>query len=143
METSLNIGIVKTTEQEMHIDISVRSSIESAKAALIQKVGVVTELCGGSIIVSGEYPGWAYRKDSPLRDTIIRVYQEMYGKEPEIQAIHAGLECGILSEKIPNLDCVSLGPDMKNIHTTEETLSISSVKRVWEFCLEVLKQKSK
>ncbi|MBQ6887332.1 MAG: aminoacyl-histidine dipeptidase [Lachnospiraceae bacterium] len=143
VETSLNIGIVKTTEQEMHIDISVRSSIESAKAALIQKVGVVTELCGGSIIVSGEYPGWAYRKDSPLRDTIIRVYQEMYGKEPEIQAIHAGLECGILSEKIPNLDCVSLGPDMKNIHTTEETLSISSVKRVWEFCLEVLKQKSK
>ena len=143
VETSLNMGIVSTKEEEFQIQISVRSSIESAKEALIQKVETVTELCGGKTAVSSEYPGWAYRKDSPLRDTIIRVYREMYGKEPEIQAIHAGLECGILAEKIEDLDCVSLGPDMKNIHTTEETLSISSVKRVWEFCLEVLKQKSK
>lgn len=143
VETSLNLGIISTKEREMQIEISVRSSIESAKKALIQKVETVTELCGGRMVVSGEYPGWSYRKDSPLRDTIIRVYREMYGKEPEIQAIHAGLECGILAEKIADLDCVSLGPDMKNIHTTEETLSISSAKRVWEFCLEVLKQKSK
>lgn len=143
VETSLNMGIVSTNEQEMQIEISVRSSIESAKEALIHKVETVTELCGGRTVVSGEYPGWSYRKDSPLRDTAIRVYREMYGKEPEIQAIHAGLECGILAEKISDLDCVSLGPDMKNIHTTEETLSISSAKRVWEFCLEVLKQKKK
>ena len=143
VETSLNMGIVSTDEKEMHIQISVRSSMESAKAALIQKVETVAELCGGKTVVSSEYPGWAYRKDSPLRDTIIKVYREMYGKEPEIQAIHAGLECGILAEKIEDLDCVSLGPDMKNIHTTEETLSISSAKRVWEFCLAVLKQKSK
>ena len=72
---------------------------------------------------------------------MVRVYREMYGKEPQIQAIHAGLECGLLAEKIPDLDCVSLGPDMRDIHTTEEKLSISSVKRVWEYCIEVLKQK--
>lgn len=143
VETSLNMGIVNTKQNELQVQISVRSSIESAKEALIQKVETVTELCGGKTVVSSEYPGWAYRKDSPLRDTVVRVYREMYGKEPEIQAIHAGLECGILAEKIEDLDCVSLGPDMKNIHTTEETLSISSAKRVWEFCLEVLRQKSK
>lgn len=141
VETSLNMGIVRTAETEMQVEFSVRSSIESAKEALIRKVEIIAELCGAESTVSGAYPGWAYRKDSPLRETLVRVYREMYGKEPEIQAIHAGLECGLLAEKIADLDCVSLGPDMKNIHTTEETLSISSVKRVWEFCVEVLKQK--
>ncbi len=141
VETSLNMGIVSTTDKELQIEFSVRSSIESAKEALIDKVKVIAGLCGANTRVSGAYPGWAYRKDSPLRDKMVRVYREMYGKEPVIQAIHAGLECGLLAEKIADLDCVSLGPDMKNIHTTEETLSISSTKRVWDFCLEVLKQK--
>lgn len=141
VETSLNMGIVKTEKDRLCVEISVRSSIESAKAALLRKVVMITELCGGSCVVGGEYPGWAYRKNSPLRDKMVDVYRRMYGREPEIQAIHAGLECGLLAKKIADLDCVSLGPDMKNIHTTEETLSISSAKRVWEYCLEVLKQR--
>lgn len=141
VETSLNMGIVETKKEAFRIEFSVRSSIESAKEALIKKLAAITELCGGSYRVSGSYPGWAYRKNSPLREMMIRIYREMYGKEPEIQAIHAGLECGLLAEKIPELDCVSLGPDMKDIHTTEEKLSISSVKRVWEYCIEVLKQR--
>ncbi len=141
VETSLNMGIVKMSDTELVLEFAVRSSIESAKEMLIQKVVMMTEIIGGKAIVSGTYPGWAYRKDSPLREKMVSVYEKMYGKAPEIQAIHAGLECGILAEKIADLDCISLGPDMKNIHTTEETLSISSVKRVWEFCLEVLKQK--
>lgn len=141
VETSLNMGIVETKKETFRIEFSVRSSIESAKEALIKKLEVITGLCGGSCKVSGSYPGWAYRKNSPLREMMIRVYREMYKKEPEIQAIHAGLECGLLAEKIPDLDCVSLGPDMKDIHTTEEKLSISSVKRVWEYCIEVLKQR--
>ncbi len=141
VETSLNMGIVETKKETFRIEFSVRSSIESAKEALIKKMEVITGLCGGSCKVSGSYPGWAYRKNSPLREMMIRVYREMYKKEPEIQAIHAGLECGLLAEKIPDLDCVSLGPDMKDIHTTEEKLSISSVKRVWEYCIEVLKQR--
>lgn len=142
VETSLNMGIIRTSETELEVEFSVRSSMESAKEALIRKLEIIAGLCGAETMVSGAYPGWAYRKDSPLRETLVRVYREMYGKEPEIQAIHAGLECGLLAEKIADLDCVSLGPDMKNIHTTEETLSISSVKRVWEFCVEVLKQKN-
>lgn len=143
VETSLNIGMVETKEEELAIGISVRSSIESAKEALIRKIMVITRLCGGICTVSGEYPGWAYRRNSPLRDTMAEVYRKMYGKEPQIEAIHAGLECGLFLEKIPELDCVSFGPDMKDIHTTEETLSISSVKRVWEYVIEVLKQKKK
>ena len=72
---------------------------------------------------------------------MVRVYREMYHAEPKVEAIHAGLECGILGNKIADLDCVSIGPDMKDIHTTEETLSISSVKRVWEYLVRLLKLK--
>lgn len=141
VETSLNMGIVETKEGALCVEFSVRSSLESAKETLLKKVEKITELAGGVCRVSGSYPGWAFRKDSPLRDIMVKVYSEMYGKEPQIHAIHAGLECGLLAEKITDLDCVSLGPDMKDIHTTEERLSISSVKRVWEFCIEVLRQK--
>lgn len=143
VETSLNLGIMELQkqEQELTCDFSVRSCIESAKKAVIEKVCAVTELAGGSYSVSGDYPGWAYRADSPLREKMIRVYERMYGKKPEVQAIHAGLECGILASKIEDLDCISIGPDMRNIHTTEETLSISSTGRVWEYIVALLAEK--
>ncbi len=143
VETSLNLGIMelKQEEQELLCEFSVRSCIESAKQNLIGKVCSVTELAGGSYSVSGDYPGWAYRVDSPLREKMIRVYEQMYGKKPEVQAIHAGLECGILASKIDDLDCISFGPDMRDIHTTEETLSISSTKRVWEYLITLLAEK--
>ena len=86
----------------------------------------------------GDYPGWAYQKESPLREKMAEIYRELYGREPKVQAIHAGVECGLLAYKIPGLDCVSIGPDMKNIHTTEEELSISSTERVWNYLLRVL-----
>lgn len=91
--------------------------------------------------VSGEYPGWAYKEESQLRDTMIRVYEQMYGKKPEVQAIHAGLECGLFADKIPGLDCISYGPDMMNIHSIQEKLCISSVERVWDYLVEIIKQK--
>ena len=143
VETSLNLGIMelKKEDQELLCEFSVRSCIESAKQNLIGKVCSVTELAGGSYSVSGDYPGWAYRVDSPLREKMIRVYEQMYGKKPEVQAIHAGLECGILASKIDDLDCISFGPDMRDIHTTEETLSISSTKRVWEYLVTLLAEK--
>lgn len=115
--------------------------MESAKRSLIQKLEALLELAGGSTEVSGDYPGWAYRRDSLLRNKMVGVYERMYGSKPQVTAIHAGLECGIISAKVKDLDCVSIGPDMKDIHTTEETLSISSVKRVWEFIVELLKEK--
>ena len=83
---------------------------------------------------------WEYKKDSRLRDTMVATYRAMFDKEPQVVAIHAGLECGLLSEKLPGLDCVSIGPDMKDIHTSREKLSIASTKRTWEFLLEVLKK---
>ena len=87
----------------------------------------------------GDYPAWEYRKDSPLRDTMVRIFSETFGRRPEVVAIHAGLECGLLSEKLPGLDCVSIGPDMLDIHTSREKLDIASTRRTWEFLLEVLK----
>jgi len=100
--------------------------------ALEEKLSALVELTGGDYVVTGDYPGWKYRVHSPLREKMVKLYAEMYGTEPKVEAIHAGLECGLLGSKITDLDCVSMGPDMKDIHTTEETLSISSTKRVWE-----------
>lgn len=143
VETSLNLGIMKYDEekQELCCEFSVRSCLESAKWNLISRVEAVTGLAGGSSSVSGDYPGWAYRVSSPLRDKVVSLYEEMYGKKPQLQAIHAGLECGLLAAKIEELDCISFGPDMKNIHTTEETLSISSTARVWEYLVKLLAKK--
>ena len=140
VETSLNLGILSCKEGKLHGGISVRSSLESAKNALILKLRSIAFLAGISVEETGDYPGWAYRKDSPLRDKMTEVYERMYHRKPEIRAIHAGLECGLFSGKIENLDCVSIGPDMKNIHTTEEELSISSTERVWEFLINLLEE---
>lgn len=138
VQTSLNNGIMQLEEDKFALTTSVRSSVASEKEALITKISVLTELLGGKAEVSGDYPGWTYRKNSPFRDLCVKVYEEMYGKKPEIMAIHAGVECGILLEKRPDLDCISLGPDMQDIHTTEEKLSISSVRRVYEYVCRVL-----
>ena len=108
---------------------------------MIDELRAATELAGGGIEVTGDYPGWKFRKNSPLREKMISLYEKMYGAVPRVEAIHAGLECGILGSKIRDLDCVSMGPDMKDIHTTEETLSISSVKRVWEYLVALLEEK--
>lgn len=140
VETSLNMGILSMKEEQINLGFSVRSSVESSKYMLEEKLYALTESFGGSCTSAGDYPGWAYRVNSPLRDTMEKIYTEMFGKAPKIEAIHAGLECGFFLGKIPELDCVSIGPDMKDIHTTEETMSISSVKRTWEFILRVLEQ---
>lgn len=141
VETSLNLGIMKLTKDGLLLQYAIRSSLESAKEEVCRKLQSVSYLAGATVRFGGNYPGWAYRKESPLRDKMIRIYERMYGRKPEIQAIHAGLECGLISDKIPGLDCISYGPDMRNIHTTEEVLSISSTQRVWEYLLEVLKEK--
>lgn len=91
--------------------------------------------------LQGIYPAWEYRRDSKLRDDMVRIYEEMFGNAPKVEAIHAGLECGILASKIADLDCVSMGPDLLNIHTTEEKACISSVERMWNYVLEILKRK--
>ena len=91
--------------------------------------------------MTGNYPAWEYKADSVFREKMCAVYEEMYGVRPKVEAVHAGLECGLLSEKIEGLDCVSIGPNMSGIHTTEEMLDIASVKRVWEYLLRLLETK--
>ena len=100
----------------------------------------IVELLCGEAEVEGDYPAWEYKQDSLLRPQVAKVYEKLYGKEPVFETIHAGLECGLLSEKIKDLDCVSFGPDNFDIHTPKERLSISSTGRVWDFIVEFLKQ---
>ena len=142
VETSLNFGVLKQKivlhDAYLLASFSVRSSVESAKEALIRKLYAIGRLAGAKYRTRGDYPGWKYRVDSPLRETMVSLYTDMYGEEPQVVAVHAGLECGLFMSKIQDLDCVSIGPNMKNIHTTEETLSISSVQRVWEYLVALL-----
>ena len=140
VETSLNLGIMELKDDVFVTDTSIRSSIGSRKEDLRDKLVNIIELLGGEAEVVGDYPAWEYKADSKLREEIAASYKAVYGKEPEFTAIHAGLECGILSEKIEELDCVSFGPQNYDIHTPQERLNIESTERVWNFLVEFLKQ---
>ena len=140
VETSLNLGIMELKEDALHTVTSIRSSVGTRKADRLDRVTAIVELLGGEAEVEGDYPAWEYKQDSSLRPQIAKVYKQLYGKDPVFETIHAGLECGLLSEKIKNLDCVSFGPDNFDIHTPKERLSISSTGRVWDFIVEFLRQ---
>lgn len=141
VQTSLNMGILTLSEDTLTLDYSVRSSVKTEKELLIQKLVALSETFGGTCELSGDYPAWEFKKDSPLLRVMVDIYEEMYGEKPDIQTVHAGMECGILSDKIENLDCVSFGPNMKDIHTPKEVLSISSAQRVWNYLVEVVRRK--
>ena len=140
VQTSLNLGILKVDFRGIHLTSSVRSSVNAEKQQLIQQLAEICGKLGGSCEVMGEYPAWEYKADSPLREIMTEVYMEQYGRKPAVEVIHAGLECGLLSGKLDGLDCVSFGPDIVDIHTTREKLSIPSVQRTWKLLLEVLKR---
>ena len=140
VQTSLNLGSVKTEKDALILRYSIRSSVSAEREARVEQLPQTVQQEGASMDTNGDYPAWEFRKDSPLRDDCVRIYRELFGKEPKVEAIHAGLECGILASKIPDLDCISMGPDMSGIHTTEERLSISSVERTWKYILEILKR---
>ena len=139
VETSLNIGIMKIGDRSVDLTISVRSAVGEEKAKLISRIKDIAAAHGGSVQVRGEYPAWEYRKVSRLREVMCDVYKEMYGKDATVVTIHAGLECGIFSDKIDGLDCVSIGPDNHDIHTPDERLSLPSFNRVFEYLIQVLK----
>lgn len=140
VETSLNLGIMELKEDCFYMMTSIRSCVSSRKTDLADKLVYLTEFLGGEVIVGGDYPAWEYKADSDIRDTISSVYKELFDEEPVFEAIHAGLECGILSGKIANLDCVSFGPNNYDIHTPKERLSISSTEKVWKLLIEFLKR---
>lgn len=140
VQTSLNLGILKTEEDEVSFSFAVRSSVETEKKELVSRISCLVAALGGTVSCMGEYPAWEYRQDSPLRDRMVEVFEEQYGRKPVVQAIHAGVECGLFAGKLPGLDCVSYGPDMKDIHTPNESMDVESVRRTWEYTREVLKR---
>lgn len=140
VQTSLNLGILRTEETSLTALFCVRSSVSAEKEELLTDLTALAESLGGALAREGDYPPWEYRADSPLRRRCEAVFREQYGHDPKVEAIHAGVECGLLCGKLPGLDCVSLGPDLLEIHTPRERMLVASVERVWRFLLEVLRR---
>ncbi len=143
VESSLNLGIFRIEEDKAIFHHSVRSSKSSYKHYISDRLDYMVSFLGGDYEVRSEYPAWEFKKDSPLRDHMQSIYQEIYGKKMIVQAIHAGLECGLIYEKMPGIDIVSIGPDMSRVHTIDEKVSISSTIRVYQFLEKVLERKIK
>ncbi len=138
VQTSLNLGILQVEEGKLRLGSAVRSSMPSKKTELVSKLETLSRFLGAQFTIKGDYPAWEYRENSTLRDLALAVYQKLYGKEPRVTAIHAGLECGFISEKIADLDMISFGPNVKDIHSPEERASISSMARVYDYLLQLL-----
>ena len=140
VETSCNLGILRLEEDRLFALTSVRSTFEEKKKELADRITSRAEELGGSVVTEGEYPAWEYLPESPWRDFCLRAYREQTGEEPTVQVIHAGLECGLFYRGIPNLECVAIGPNMKDIHTSRERLSLSSSERVYRYVLALLQK---
>ncbi|MEG1432174.1 beta-Ala-His dipeptidase [Eubacterium sp.] len=139
VDTSLNLGIMRTDGDCLSLSFAVRSNQTASREFLTDRLCAFTRYLGGTASVSGVYPPWEYRTDSPLRDLAVAKYTEIYGKPPVVETIHAGLECGIIASKLPDLDILAMGPNILDIHTTEERMEIASVQRTWKFLLAMLK----
>ncbi len=140
VQTSLNIGRVITEEKRVTAYFLMRSSVNTQQDELVKRVAALAAgLCGSSKVESS-YSAWEYKEDSRLREIMTEAFREVYGEEPELKALHAGLECGILSGKMPALDCISYGPDLTDIHTPRERMHIASVQRIWKLTQEVLRR---
>ena len=138
VETSLNLGKLRTQDDRVTLNFSVRSSKYTAKMNIVEQIRALTEIFGGEITTSGEYPGWEPLEDSRARNVLEKNFKELFGKDPKIASIHAGLECGMFCDKIKGLDAISFGPQADDIHTTEEKVSILSAQRYWKLILKTL-----
>jgi dipeptidase D len=140
VQTSLNLGILNTYDTEVKLVLAIRSSVGTEKDEVFSRVVSLITLLGGTVDRLGDYPAWEYNHNSKLRDLMTQVFEDQYGRKPVVQALHAGVECGLFAGKLPGLDCVSFGPDMMDIHTPQERLSVASVERTWNYLLEILKR---
>lgn len=139
VETSTNLASVKTEETHFFITTSQRSSVESAKEAAASKVESCFLLAGADVEHSDGYPGWAPNTDSHVLKVAVESYKKLFGKEPVVRAIHAGLECGLIGEKYKDMDMISFGPTLRGVHSPEERLEIATVELFWRHTLEILK----
>ena len=140
VETSSNIASIHTTETEINILSSQRSNVMSNLDNMCATIQAVFELAGAKAVSSDGYPAWKMRVDSKLTQIVVDTYKQLFGKEPVVRGIHAGLECGLFSERYPNLDMVSFGPTLRFVHTPDERLHIPTVQMVWDHLLAILKQ---
>lgn len=140
VQTSCNLGILETDGNTLRASSAIRSALSSQKQMLFERMESLCLRLGGSVHASGDYPGWQYRRESSLRETMVSAFRDLYGREPKVEAIHAGLECGLFADKLPGLDAVSFGPDLMEIHTVREHMSVASVQRTWTYLCEILKR---
>ena len=147
VESSLNMGVARTEETGISLAFSLRSQKRSYKDYMIEKLALLARCLGSQkeqisyeFRIRGEYPAWDYKRDSKLRERMVEEFRNCFGREAKVEGIHAGLECGIFSEKIPGMDIVSFGPDIQNIHTVHERLSIPSAKRNFDYFIRVLER---
>ncbi|MCR5691352.1 MAG: aminoacyl-histidine dipeptidase [Eubacterium sp.] len=140
VETSLNLGIMKTEKGCLSLTCSVRSSLASKKKQVMDQLSKLAKVLGGKVEISGDYPGWSFKESSSLQDSMAVVYEKMYGEKPMIEGIHAGVECGIFADKLPGLDCLSIGPDLADVHTPMEKMDLASLERTWNYMLELMKE---
>ena len=139
VESSTNLGVVRTTDNEITFECAVRSSVSTLKNDITNKMELLANTLNGSLTLESDYPAWEYSKGSKLEEICVETYEKLTGKKPTIMAIHAGLECGLLLDKMPHAQAISLGPDMANVHTPEEHLSISSTQNTWNYLVAILK----
>lgn len=137
IEASINIGMARLGA-DLCIGAMLRSNVEAEKNTIINDVCKVVDTYGGKVMREADYPSWEYNENSPLRDTMVEVYCRMFGVKPQIESIHAGLECGLFADLMPEIDMVSLGPDLEGVHTPQERMSIASARRVWEYLVALL-----
>ncbi|WP_122642851.1 aminoacyl-histidine dipeptidase [Luxibacter massiliensis] len=140
VESSDNLGVITSEENMVSFVLLIRSSVSSKLEEIKEALNSWTEFLGGTCELSGAYPAWMYKENSKIRPIVAEVFEKVYGKEPKISTVHAGLECGLLSGKKPELDCVSFGPNMYDIHSVNERLDIASTWRTWNMLKEILKE---
>lgn len=140
VQTSLNLGVMGMEADGLHFSISVRSCIASQKAMLVQRLRAILEMGGGTVSERSDYPGWQYARQSALREDVLAAWKAVSGREGKIEATHGGLECGLFIEKIPGLDAVSMGPELHDVHSVKERLSVPSTKLAYELTCELLKR---
>ncbi|OON95678.1 MAG: aminoacyl-histidine dipeptidase [Epulopiscium sp. Nele67-Bin005] len=140
VETSLNVGILTIENGEFLAKTSVRSSVLTRKLELLSRVEWVAKLSGAKCDIGSDYPAWQYAPESKIRDLAVKVYNEKYETPAEIKAVHAGLECGFLSQKLEGVDMIAFGPNMLEIHSPNERVSISSMARVYDYVATLLKE---
>ena len=140
VESSTNLGVLTTSDTTVEFDSAIRSSVPSLKEEIVLRSKTIVELFGGEFTTTADYPGWEYNPDSKIREICQKVHKDLYGNEAKIVAIHAGVECGLFNEKLGNLDMISFGPNLYDVHTPDEHMSISSVRNCYEYLKAILKE---